>query len=195
MLRDEQRFPILLGAAGALIIARIVVMPLVTWQNELAQENKGLARQLAKAEQRIIGLPTMATRQAALRALLERSDAQLARAEENMLLEQQRSLERIFEEAKLTLSSFNWTLEDEFPEGHRRLRAEAGLSGSLLSFVKGVHALTTRTPHTDIVNFNLRLNQRDQRLSGRALNGTVLIDIIVARSFSNELPDSSVESE
>lgn len=175
---SENRLPLLLGAAGLLLAARLLLVPLLGWQNALAEENGRLARQLAKAEQRIAEAPAMAARQEALAALVAESDAWLAQGEENATLAQQRALEQLFKDADLTLRSFNWALEDTLPEGHGRLRAEANLAGSLPSFLKGLYALSTRTPHTDVVSFDLRLNRREQQLTGRGLNGTVLLDVI-----------------
>jgi hypothetical protein len=153
-------------------------MPLIAWQNELAAENQRLARQLVKAEQRIKDAPAMAERQAALEAILKKSESQLATGEDKTKLTQQQALEQLFKDADLTLRSFNWALEETLAEGHGRLRAEANLAGSLPSFLKGVHALATRTPHSDAVNIDLRLNRREQQLTGRGLNGTILIDVI-----------------
>lgn len=178
MFSNENRLPFLLGAAGVLLFARLVLMPLIAWQNELAAENQRLARQLVKAEQRIKDAPAMAERQAALEAILKKSESQLATGEDKTKLTQQQALEQLFKDADLTLRSFNWALEETLPEGHGRLRAEANLAGSLPSFLKGVHALATRTPHSDAVNIDLRLNRREQQLTGRGLNGTILIDVI-----------------
>lgn len=178
MLRDEHRLPLLLGAAGLLLMARLVLMPLLAWQNDLADENGRLARQLAKAEQRIEMAPAMEARTAQLEALLSESEERLAQGEDRSSLTQQRALETLFEEAELTLRSFNWALQEILDEGHGRLRAEANLAGSLPAFIRGAYALSARTPHTEIINLDLRLNRREQQLTGRGLNGTIIFDVI-----------------
>jgi hypothetical protein len=178
MLKNEHRLPLLLGAAGLLLMARLVLMPLLAWQNDLADENGRLARQLAKAEQRIEMAPAMEARTAQLEALLSESEERLAQGEARSSLAQQRALETLFEEAELTLRSFNWALEETLDEGHGRLRAEANLAGSLPAFIGGAYALSARTPHTEIVSLDLRLNRREQQLTGRGLNGTIIFDVI-----------------
>ena len=178
MLRDEHRLPLLLGAAGLLLLARLVLMPLLAWQNALAEENERLARQLAKAEQRIKAAPAMGARRAKLEALLTESEGRLAQGEARSSLAQQRALETLFDEAELILRSFNWALEETLNEGHGRLRAEANLAGSLPAFIRGAYALSARAPHTEIVSLDLRLNRREQQLTGRGLNGTIIFDVI-----------------
>jgi hypothetical protein len=153
-------------------------MPLLAWQNDLADENGRLARQLTKAEQRIAKAPAMEARRAQLEALLSESEERLAKGEARSSLAQQRALETLFDEAELTLRSFNWALEETLDEGHGRLRAEANLAGALPAFIRGAYALSARTPHTEIVSLDLRLDRREQRLTGRGLNGTIIFDVI-----------------
>lgn len=178
MLSDDKQLPLLLGAAGALLFARIVLLPLLNWQNDLAAENQRLTKQLVKAELRITNTPDMVKRQATIAEILNSSEASLARGENRSKLTQQQALEQLFKDAKLTLRSFNWALEETLPEGHGRLRAEANLAGSLPSFLQGFYALATRIPHTNTINIDLRVNRREQQLTGRGLNGTILIDVI-----------------
>lgn len=178
MLSNERRLRLLLIASGALLVTRLILMPLIGWQNDLAAENQRLGRQLAKAELRIADAPAMIERQYALKAIIKNSEGQLANGEDKTKLMQQRGLEQLFKDVDLTLRSFNWILAEMLPEGHGRLRAEANLAGSLTSFIKGTHALSTRTPHTEVVSIDLRLNQREQQMTGRGLIGTILIDVV-----------------
>ena len=179
MPKNEKRLQIPLTTAGALISIRLVIMPLIGWQNDQAAQNNRLARQLTKADRLIADTPAMAAQREAIEAVLNNTNYMLDRRGESTELTQQQAIEKLFENADLTLRSFNWILRDALPQGHERLRAEVNLAGSLENFIKGVHALTTRSPHTNAVKIDLKINRREQQLTGRGLNGTILIEVLV----------------
>lgn len=180
----QNRTKLLLAITGLLVALNFFLIPIIEWQNKLVQKNKILKAQVYKMNERIIAAPELEEKNSIAQYLLEESSIHLASSQEGTSLTQQRELETLFEESNLTLRSFNWLLNEPLPEGHGRLRAEANVAGSIKDFLEATFRIRTRTPYTRIIDMNLRVSRKEQQLTGRGLNGAIIMEIYTIENES-----------
>lgn len=180
----QNRTKLLLLITGLLIALNFLLIPLIEWQNKLIEKNKNLKAQISKMNERIVAAPRLQEKNTVTEYLLEESSIHLASSQEETSLTQQRELETLFKESNLTLRSFNWLLNEPLPEGHGRLRAEANVAGSIKDFLNATFRIKTRIPYTKIIDMNLRVSRKEQQLTGRGLNGAIIMEIYTIGSES-----------
>jgi hypothetical protein len=160
-LAELKQYTFLISIMVALFIIKMLVIPIIYWQNDTVAQNIALSKRLAKAES-LIGRKQDNTQfNQQLDSILTEADKImfLASSEVEFKLEVQQLLEKSLAEKRLNLERISWTPAiNESDQRISRYRVDTVISGDTFKLIEFVAKIDTDLKFV-ISKFNIDLRQ------------------------------------
>lgn len=124
----------LLIIAAVLVAIRLVLLPLLNWQNDQIQSIALKLRQVAKLESLQAQLSQYEEKVALTEVLLDKASEGFFSDDDKTKLRIQKKIETLFESNRLSIQDFSWIFDDI--TGVRTLRASIRYRGQLADVIK-----------------------------------------------------------
>ena len=174
----NSRAKTLLGLAGALAIARFVLVPWRGAQTSMHDRLYAVTRQLDRAEAIVVAGPDLQARRDSLTATVADLLARAPQADPGSehRVQVQRQLRTAVESAGLKVQLFEWVFDDESaPTGLAFGRVRMQLEGTLREFAEA--HVTIEAGFTHVFVRSLAVNIRNRRSSAGVAGATIELDL------------------
>jgi hypothetical protein len=174
----SSRVRILFGLAGALAIARFVLVPWLGVQADMHDRLYAVTRQLDRAEAVVAAGPDLQVRRDSLAATVAELVARAPQAESGSehRVQVQRELRSVVESAGLKVQVFEWVFDGESaPTGLAFGRVRMQLEGTLRQVAEAHVTIEAGFPHVFVRS--LAVNLRNRRSSAGVAGATFELDL------------------
>ena len=171
----NSRVRILMGLAGALAIARFVLVPWLGAQGELYDRLYAVTRQLDRAEAVVVAGPDLQARRDDLARTVAELAARAPQAQSGSehRVQVQRQLRAAVESAGLKVQLFEWVFDGESaPTGLAFGRVRMQLEGTLREIAEAHVMIEAGLPHVFVRSLAVKVRTR-----GSAAGATVELDL------------------
>lgn len=182
-MADLKKHAILLSLLTILLVAKFVIVPIFTWQEQVLAEINAQEKKLGKTS-------ILLAKEDDFNSLNQKVSDQLKEAEQLFYpyqksslfkLEQQKYFEDLIAKHQLTLSNFSWQAEsDDKNLQITRYQVRARIKGKVSYLVKLIAALESQQNRIEIVGFNIPMKGQNDNSLGNTKNAHFTIRFYVA---------------
>ena len=177
---------LLLIILAVLLIAKLLVEPIINWQNQQLVDNQTLAKKVHKTAQ-------LLNQQTALQSATDQVSTELVQLQQfyypyqeqsQFRLTQQQAIEKLIAQSHLSLTNIGWQPAFVLPNTPlQRQQLTLNVSGKSIDFVGFIQQLERVQPYIEVAEFNVSLKGQNDTSLGR-VNGSLRLIYYVQQTHT-----------